>query len=73
MPELGVGLDEAPQELDAPGVVEQDDAAAVPGHPRVAALEYARLPITTVPMANWRSSPLQYQQGESVVAMTQSA
>ena len=30
-------------------------------------------PITTVPIPNWRRSPLQYQQGESVVTMTQSA
>jgi len=29
--------------------------------------------MTTVPIPNWRSSPLQYQHGDSVVAMTQSA
>ena len=26
-------------------------------------------PITTVPMPNWRTSPLQYQHGDSVVTM----
>jgi hypothetical protein len=30
-------------------------------------------PITTVPIPNWRSRPLQYQQGDKVVTMTQSA
>jgi hypothetical protein len=29
-------------------------------------------PITTAPIPNWRSFPLQNQHGESVVAMTQS-
>ena len=26
-------------------------------------------PMTTVPMLNWRTSPLQYQQGDKVVTM----
>ncbi len=29
-------------------------------------------PMTTAPIPNWRTSPLQYQQGESVVTITQS-
>ena len=40
---LGVGRDEAAQQLDALGVVEHDDPAAVLGHPGVAALEVACL------------------------------
>ena len=27
-------------------------------------------PMTTAPMLNWRTSPLQYQQGDRVVTMT---
>ena len=27
-------------------------------------------PITTAPMLNWRTSPLQYQHGDSVVTIT---
>ncbi len=38
-PELGVGLNEAAQQLDALGIVERDDRSSVLGHPVVAADE----------------------------------
>ena len=41
------------------------------GEPVVPAVERAWLsPITTAPMLNWRTRPLQYQHGESVVTIT---
>ena len=35
--------------------------------------KFSDSPMTTAPMPNWRTSPLQYQQGESVVTITVSA
>ena len=51
-------------------VVEDRDRHAVLGQPVVAAVERAASPITTAPMLNCRTRPLQYQHGDSVVTMT---
>jgi hypothetical protein len=65
--------DEGPEEVDALGVVEDDDLGPVRRHPFMAAGEVRDSPTTTAPIWNWRTSPLQYQHGERVVTMTQSA
>ena len=63
--------DERLQQLGACVGVEVDDLdAARRAASRAPPWNVRDSPTTTVPIPNWRTSPLQYQHGASVVTMT---
>ena len=70
VPELGMRFDERRQERHALGMTTSTPRSS--SHPWPPSKVRAS-PTTRLPMPNWRTSPLQYQHGDSVVTITQSA